>query len=82
MARTALTTAWSTLGTTVTGTYAQNHGDGPILVASAAAEPVALAEVGYLLQAGDFVQISGLASTNIYARSFDATGAVEADTLA
>ena len=82
MARTALTTAWATLGTAVTGTYAQNFSDGPILVASAAAEPAASAEVGYLLQAGDFVQISGLASTNIYARTFSGAGSVEADTLA
>lgn len=82
MARIALTTAWTAIATAKTGAFVQNKGSDPILVAVAASEPAALAEVGYTLQADDFLPLSGLASTNIYARTTSGTGAVEAVTIA
>ena len=86
MARTALTTAWTLLGTAVTGAYLQNFSDEPILVAVAAATPpetpLPLSEVGYLLQAGDFLPLSGLTAGNVYARTVNGSGFVEVDTIA
>lgn len=74
MARTSLTTAWSTIGTTVTAANIQNIGPDVVLVAVAASAPAAGAEVGYVLQAGDFLPVT-FASSNVYARAAGATGA-------
>jgi len=87
MARVALTNAWTEQATTITSAQVQNLGDGPVLAAFAAASPPAqgngdVAVVGFLLQAGDYLPISGITATNLYLRSLDATGAVEALTAA
>ena len=77
MARVALTTAWTALDTTITGGFVQNIGPNPVLLAYAAAEPAAGAEVGFILQAEDYAPLTGIASSNLYARTTSGVSDVE-----
>ena len=80
MARVALTTSWSEDASAVTGVFVQNLGENPILlaaVAAADAAPLDIVEVGFVLQAGDFLPLSGLASSDIHMRTFSGAGVAE-----
>ena len=81
MARIATTTTWTENASAVAGASIQNMGPGPLLVAVvAAADPgpaAANTDVGFVLQAGDFLPLSGLASSDIHTRTFSGTGSLE-----
>lgn len=81
MARSTLSTAWSLEGTAVTAAFVQNLGPSVILAAFAAAEPAAAAEAGFVLQAGDYLPVSGITATNLYLRSFSGTPVAEVVTV-
>ncbi len=82
MARVALTTTWSTIGTSKTGAFTQNLGPGLVLVAFAATIPAAGTTVGFLLQAGDYAPVTGLAATSVFARAIDEASDIEVLTTA
>lgn len=82
MAREALTTTWEEIATSVTGAFVQNTGGNVVQIAFAAAVPEAGVNAGFILQKGDFAPISGLASTNLYARAVTGASEIEHETVA
>lgn len=77
MARVNLTTAWTELGTASTGIAVQNLSSTPLLLAVAPVQPAVDAEVGFVLQPGDYLPVSNAPSSGFYARMFSGTGAAE-----
>lgn len=82
MARVALTTTWATLGTSKTGAFTQNLGPGLVLVAFGSTIPGAGVVAGFLLQAGDYTPVTGLAATSVFARAIDEDSDIEVLTTA
>lgn len=79
MARSTLSSsAWTEVATGITAAQVQNIGPGVVMIAFAGSAPAAAAEAGYVLQAGDFLPISGLTATNLYARAFSEASDIEA----